>query len=91
METILTACVMMNGKIPLFCKRHGDGIFIAGKIYGTYIDRRRQGFWTDSGRFLNRKEAMDLAKKNGQLIKVDKSGNLIDYSDREELHSEDLR
>lgn len=34
---------------------------------------------------------MDLAKKNGQLIKVDKSWNLIDYSDREELYSEDLR
>jgi len=91
METILTACVMMNGKIPLFCKRHWDWIFVAGKIYWTYICRERQWFWTNDCRFLNRKEAMDLAKKNGQLIKIDNSWNLIDYSDREELHSEDLR
>lgn len=48
-------------------------------------------WWTDSWRFLNRKEAMDLAKKNGQLKKLDEDWNPIDYSDRKELHSEDLR
>ena len=34
---------------------------------------------------------MDLAKKNGQLKKLDEGWNPIDYSDRKELHSEDLR
>ena len=43
------------------------------------LDIKQQGFYTSYGRFVDRKEAMNIAKKAGQV-----------ETDNETLYSEDL-
>lgn len=71
-EKILCACVLIQGNIAVFGKRHGDAIFIAKNVYGCEsVPVDKQGFRTNKKRFLERKKAFNLAARNGQLKKLD--------------------
>ncbi len=49
--------------------RHGDIIFIlAGRGHKTPI-KGEQGFVLNDGKFINREDALKLARDNGQLLK----------------------
>lgn len=58
-------------------RRHNDIMARFGK---TIVDPRQQGFYTSYGRFVDRKEALLIAKEAGQ----------IKETDSEFLFSEDL-
>lgn len=71
-----------------FHKRNGGAPIksICGKcslcpVRSTWIENYEEGLLTESGRFLSRKEAMTLARENGQLRRP---------TYRAELNSEDL-
>lgn len=66
---IIAICKSLTGKRTVNIAKDGAGDF-------------EHGFLTSKNRFLNRKEAMELAKKNNQLI--DRSGG------GEHLFSEDI-
>lgn len=57
-------------------RRHNDIMARFGK---KVLDVKQQGFYTSYGRFVDRKEALDIAKKAGQV-----------ETDNETLYSEDL-
>lgn len=57
-------------------RRHNDIMARFGK---KVLDVTQQGFYTSYGRFVDRKEALDIAKKAGQV-----------ETDSETLYSEDL-
>jgi hypothetical protein len=91
-EYIIASAIKMDGHI-FVGKRHGDAGFqymqLTGKQKCVYI---HDGFITSKMRFINRKKAFKLAKKNGQF----KRGELArlagsnDFTSLEELFSEDL-
>lgn len=67
--------------------RHHNVIHYIGENSGDqFIEKGIQGFITNHGEFLNRKEAMALAKANDQLNRI--SGE--QYYQGPELYSEDL-
>lgn len=73
------------------CIRHGDGFRILedlGYAPKTKYKIIEQGFLTQDGVFLDRKEAFDYACEIGQLSATTKQQHLRMYS--EELYSEDL-
>lgn len=91
-EKILCACVLIQGNIAVFGKRHGDAIFIAQNVYGCEsVPADKQGFRTSKKRFLDRKQALKLALRGRQIKRLDEQGKPISYLDRDELYSEDLR
>lgn len=57
--------------------RHGDII----SKFKEEVNPNNQGFYTSKGRYINRKEAMKLAKENGQILSKS-------FSD--DLYSEDI-
>lgn len=89
-EIILTACVLRNNWEPIYCKRHWDGIFVKKNIYNENTTQEQQWFWTTKSRFIDRKEAYQLAHKNWQLKRFDEDWRIILYEDNRELYSEDL-
>lgn len=58
--------------------RHGDCFTAASRLgYTAYIDQDEQGFITSEGRFVDRKEAKQIAKQAGQLIRNSMFTHLI--------------
>lgn len=85
-ETIIRAAVkydkgVMHLPIPA---RHGDVLRRLHKYGGNDPGPDGQGFLTNTGRFVSRKEGYTIAKAAGQIIH--KSGNLHDGV----LYSEDM-
>ena len=89
MERITCAAIQfhLQGGVNHLCPgtRHDD---IRETFYGMHkrsgwapIKSYEEGFLTDTGRFLTRREAMALARENGQLRRP---------TNRAELNSEDL-
>lgn len=80
MEKIKEAAIrVFSGKIYTG-KRHCDCIMAAGKAGETGSLDREQGFMTESGRFVGRREAREIAEKAGQLIERASKGNIL-YSE----------
>jgi len=78
-EIILTACVLRNNWEPIYCKRHWDGIFVKKNIYNENTTQEQQWFWTTKSRFIDRKEAYQLAHKNWQLNVISKRFWFIEW------------
>ena len=58
--------------------RHCDCFRTASKLgYMAYIDQDEQGFITSKGRFVDRKEAKQIAKQANQLIRLTDFKHLI--------------
>ena len=51
-------------------RRHNDILARFGK---SYLDVTKQGFYTSYGRFVSRKEALQIAKDAGQIKDTDSS------------------
>jgi hypothetical protein len=67
-ETIVGVAVIHDGKTYTLPKpnRHHHVLKQIYDLHGVPADGT-QGFYTDEGRFLNRQQAYDLARNNGQL------------------------
>lgn len=81
---ITHVAVYFEGRIYSLPKpsRHGEVVRSIGGMYGPSV----QGFLTSQGHFINRRQAMLLARRNGQLNR-DMSENSYQGED---LYSEDL-
>jgi hypothetical protein len=77
MEHIVAAAVCKNGKVYSVPRpgRHCDVI----SLVGSYVEQNEQGFVTNTGRYVGRVEAAQIAFKAGQLIeeKVKRRGQTI--------------
>lgn len=65
--------------------RHCDCIVVMNLIYKNDKFNQIQGFLTDKKRFVDRKEALQIARNANQLLKVDKT-----CTEFTELYSEDV-
>lgn len=91
-EKIICACYIMENWKPSFWMRHGSALFVAKNVFmdkGDLSDDRFW-FWTNTWRFLNRKEAFVLVFNNWQLRRIDEDGKIINFPKGYELNSEDL-
>jgi len=85
MKQITHVAVIYNGvtySLPRPNRHHNVIRMIKGGCYGP----TNQGFLTDAGLYINRRDAFVLAKANGQLNRL--SGD--QYYQGDELFSEDL-
>lgn len=87
MEKIVGVAVVYNGTLYSLPapNRHHNVFRVINNVAGG-CGFTNEGFITTSGVFLNRKEAMQLAKENGQLNRRQGS----QYYQGPELYSEDL-
>ena len=67
MEEIKHACIIRNDGIVEKAKSHPE--IIKRCPYGTCKAGSKQGFLTSTGRFVDRKEALQIAIKSGQIDK----------------------
>ena len=91
-EYITAAAVMMEGKIYLG-KRHGDaGMQYMNLAGAKKCNYNKDGFITNTLRFISREEAYMFAKMNGQFKRevLAKKSGCDDTTALEELFSEDL-
>lgn len=87
-EEIIVAAAVMQGDVICAVPRPGRHHDVIKGLanHGTPIPiRGAQGFLTNTGRFVNRWEAMDIAKAAGQARQVDPKRPLSG-----ELYSEDV-
>lgn len=65
--------------------RHSDLLL---DMQAANVKPKEQGFVISNGEFVNRTEAMEIAKKSGQFI--ERSEDDPDYNSTNQLYSEDL-
>lgn len=87
-EQIVGVAIIFKGDVYVDDRpnRHHHVICRVSKLHGGINGEHLEGFWTDNGRYLSRKQAMKLAIDNGQLKR---SSNPLHYQG-DELYSEDL-
>ena len=89
-EKIVCACVLTSLWIFVPCKRHSDGVWVA-KIYywDENVKQWQQWFVTNTGRFVDREEAFQIAKAAWQLKAINQiDWEPIDYTNETLLYSE---
>ena len=71
------------------CKRHWDWMWLRKQLYWEDTDQWEQWFWTSKDRFVDRKEAFNIAKNAGQLKAINQiDWEPIDYTNETLLYSE---
>lgn len=81
-EKILCAAIKYSGGVILG-PNHANCLFMLAEIRGTHASRAddEQGFVTTTNRFVDRKEAYDIAEREGQLTGKNPSRQRILYSE----------
>lgn len=69
----MKAAIIVEGEV-FTGYSHADAI--SNTLHGFVLGLRREGFLTDDGKFLNRREAFSYAKENG-LIDSHQEGNTL--------------
>lgn len=60
----------------ILCTRHGDPFYHEiHDLYGEDWEQLDQGFVTNKRRFVSREEALEIAKKNNQILRLSSSPN----------------
>lgn len=82
-EIITHVAIKFKGKIYALPRpnRHHDCISLAYLEFKEYIRTESQGFLTSKNRYIDRREAMKIARNSGQLL---------NETETELLYSEDL-
>ena len=91
METILCSAILRDdeSKPLVLCRRHWDGVWLKYQLYWEGTKQSQQGFMTSRYRWVDREEAFKIAKKAGQLKKINQiDWELINYDNETLLYSE---
>ena len=90
-EYIICSAILRNNQTdsPVLCKRHWDWIWLKLRLYKEHTTHDQQWFYTSKGRFVDRREAFKIAKRNWQLKAVNQiDWDPMDYSKENTLYSE---
>jgi len=76
-ERITQAAVRFGDNQILTGTRHSEILFDLFEKYPELYRTKEEGFLTSTGRFVDRKDAINIALKSGQIKKTPETGRLI--------------